>query len=232
MVLTSLKPTILPLYVCRQHLRCKTPLSNFVFCVVKNCQNFLSYPKHYTEISTTYLCPYNYRRRIDQNVTRCLQEFILDCYFRQMWVDRRLRFNDTSVPVLSMNWLFLEKVKKTVSARRRLFWWKSEKCVRHHNNTQNQISLIAVPFAGSDLVPKIPVIVSSLIILPFSGFSNLLVYFGILLIRQDIDFYLFLQVWKPDTYFLNGKKSYLHKITVPNKFLRIKQNGELTYSMR
>ncbi|XP_037077195.1 gamma-aminobutyric acid receptor subunit alpha-6-like [Pollicipes pollicipes] len=76
------------------------------------------------------------------------EEFILDCYFRQMWVDRRLRFNGTEVPVLSMNWLFLEKV------------------------------------------------------------------------------------WKPDTYFLNGKKSYLHKITVPNKFLRIKQNGELTYSMR
>ena len=44
------------------------------------------------------------------HVMWCFQEFILDCYFRQMWVDRRLRFNDTGVPVLSMNWLFLEKV--------------------------------------------------------------------------------------------------------------------------
>ena len=56
------------------------------------------------------------------------------------------------------------------------------------------------------------------------------------LLTMPVHFYNFdktsLQVWKPDTYFLNGKKSYLHKITVPNKFLRIKQNGELTYSMR
>ncbi|XP_043236483.1 gamma-aminobutyric acid receptor subunit alpha-6-like [Amphibalanus amphitrite] len=76
------------------------------------------------------------------------EEFILDCYFRQIWFDKRLQFNSTDVDILSMNWLFLEKV------------------------------------------------------------------------------------WKPDTFFLNGKKSYLHKITVPNKFLRIKKNGQLTYSMR
>ncbi|XP_037073529.1 gamma-aminobutyric acid receptor subunit alpha-6-like [Pollicipes pollicipes] len=76
------------------------------------------------------------------------EEFILDCYFRQIWFDKRLQFNSTDVDILSMNWLFLEKV------------------------------------------------------------------------------------WKPDTFFLNGKKSYLHKITVPNKFLRIRKSGELTYSMR
>ncbi|CAG7692606.1 unnamed protein product [Allacma fusca] len=45
--------------------------------------------------------------------------------------------------------------------------------------------------------------------------------------------WLFLEkVWKPDTYFVNGKKSYLHSITVPNKFLRLRQDGFLTYSMR
>ncbi|XP_073999928.1 gamma-aminobutyric acid receptor subunit alpha-6-like [Rhodnius prolixus] len=45
--------------------------------------------------------------------------------------------------------------------------------------------------------------------------------------------WLFLdKIWKPDTYFLNGKRSYLHKITSPNKFVRIKQDGNLTYSMR
>ena len=40
------------------------------------------------------------------------QEFILDCYFRQIWVDKRLQFNSTDVDTLSMNWLFLEKVSK------------------------------------------------------------------------------------------------------------------------
>ncbi|XP_022193633.2 gamma-aminobutyric acid receptor subunit alpha-6 [Nilaparvata lugens] len=40
------------------------------------------------------------------------------------------------------------------------------------------------------------------------------------------------KVWKPDTYFTNGKKSYLHKITSPNKFLRLRYDGFLTYSMR
>lgn len=76
------------------------------------------------------------------------EEFSLDCYFRQMWQDDRLQFNSTEVSILSMNWLFLEKI------------------------------------------------------------------------------------WKPDTYFVNGKKSYLHKITVPNKFIRIESSGRLTYSMR
>ncbi|XP_075212530.1 gamma-aminobutyric acid receptor subunit alpha-6-like isoform X2 [Lycorma delicatula] len=45
--------------------------------------------------------------------------------------------------------------------------------------------------------------------------------------------WLFLdKVWKPDTYFTNGKKSYLHRITSPNKFLRVRNDGFLMYSMR
>lgn len=45
--------------------------------------------------------------------------------------------------------------------------------------------------------------------------------------------WLFLdRVWKPDTFFMNGMKSYLHRITVPNKFLRLRNDGFLTYSMR
>ena len=40
------------------------------------------------------------------------------------------------------------------------------------------------------------------------------------------------KIWVPDTYILNGKKSYLHKITVPNKFVRISSNGEVSYSQR
>ncbi|TMW43223.1 hypothetical protein DOY81_011696 [Sarcophaga bullata] len=31
------------------------------------------------------------------------------------------------------------------------------------------------------------------------------------------------RIWKPDTYFYNGKQSYLHTITTPNKFVRIYQ---------
>ncbi|KAI5700154.1 hypothetical protein M8J75_014970 [Diaphorina citri] len=45
--------------------------------------------------------------------------------------------------------------------------------------------------------------------------------------------WLFLdKLWKPDTFFLNGMKSYLHRITSPNKFVRIRNDGFLTYSMR
>ena len=26
------------------------------------------------------------------------------------------------------------------------------------------------------------------------------------------------KIWRPDTFFLNGKQSFLHKITVPNRY--------------
>ncbi|XP_044729763.1 gamma-aminobutyric acid receptor alpha-like [Chrysoperla carnea] len=40
------------------------------------------------------------------------------------------------------------------------------------------------------------------------------------------------RIWKPDTYFYNGKQSYLHTITTPNKFVRLHQNGRVLYSSR
>ncbi|OXA53155.1 Gamma-aminobutyric acid receptor subunit alpha-6 [Folsomia candida] len=40
------------------------------------------------------------------------------------------------------------------------------------------------------------------------------------------------RLWRPDTYFHNGKNSYVHTITVPNKLLRISQEGDILYSMR
>lgn len=40
------------------------------------------------------------------------------------------------------------------------------------------------------------------------------------------------KIWKPDTYFHNGKQSYLHTITTPNKFVRLKQDGRVLYSSR
>ena len=74
--------------------------------------------------------------------------FSLDCYFRQSWVDDRLRYNATGVPELALNWQFLAKI------------------------------------------------------------------------------------WVPDTVIVNGKESYLHKITVPNRFVRIYPNGRVSYSQR
>uniref|UniRef100_A0A182PNS5 Uncharacterized protein n=1 Tax=Anopheles epiroticus TaxID=199890 RepID=A0A182PNS5_9DIPT len=40
------------------------------------------------------------------------------------------------------------------------------------------------------------------------------------------------RIWRPDTYFYNGKHSHVHTITVPNKMLRLSQDGEILYSMR
>ncbi|XP_068084324.1 gamma-aminobutyric acid receptor alpha-like isoform X2 [Anabrus simplex] len=40
------------------------------------------------------------------------------------------------------------------------------------------------------------------------------------------------RIWKPDTYFYNGKQSYLHTITTPNKFVRLFQDGRVLYSSR
>ncbi|XP_040582723.1 gamma-aminobutyric acid receptor subunit gamma-2 isoform X2 [Lepeophtheirus salmonis] len=40
------------------------------------------------------------------------------------------------------------------------------------------------------------------------------------------------KIWKPDTYFINGKKSKMHKITVPNRFLRISPDGLVSFSQR
>ncbi|XP_037938747.1 gamma-aminobutyric acid receptor alpha-like [Teleopsis dalmanni] len=40
------------------------------------------------------------------------------------------------------------------------------------------------------------------------------------------------KIWRPDTYFYNGKHSHIHTITVPNKLLRLSQDGDILYSMR
>uniref|UniRef100_A0A1I8I9C2 Neur_chan_LBD domain-containing protein n=2 Tax=Macrostomum lignano TaxID=282301 RepID=A0A1I8I9C2_9PLAT len=40
------------------------------------------------------------------------------------------------------------------------------------------------------------------------------------------------EIWKPDTYIVNGMGSYLHNITSPNVLFRIKNTGEILYSMR
>ncbi|XP_023344881.1 gamma-aminobutyric acid receptor subunit alpha-5-like [Eurytemora carolleeae] len=78
------------------------------------------------------------------------QVFTLDCYFRQFWIDSRLKFNSTGTGLdeLPMNWQFLSRI------------------------------------------------------------------------------------WRPDTFFLNGKDSFLHKVAVPNRFIRISPEGRISYSQR
>ncbi|KAG8201341.1 hypothetical protein JTE90_016818 [Oedothorax gibbosus] len=48
----------------------------------------------------------------------------------------------------------------------------------------------------------------------------------------SMDWKFLKRIWTPDTYFLNGKSSYLHKVSAPNKFVRVRQDGQLKYSMR
>lgn len=57
--------------------------------------------------------------------------------------------------------------------------------------------------------------------LAFSGRKNLAL--SIEMLRK---------IWKPDTYIFNGRKSYLHTITTPNKFMRLFPNGRVLYSQR
>ncbi|XP_014280401.1 gamma-aminobutyric acid receptor subunit alpha-4 isoform X2 [Halyomorpha halys] len=40
------------------------------------------------------------------------------------------------------------------------------------------------------------------------------------------------KIWKPDTFFLNGRGSELHSITSPNKFVRLREDGFLSSSIR
>ncbi|CAG0904527.1 unnamed protein product [Darwinula stevensoni] len=56
---------------------------------------------------------------------------------------------------------------------------------------------------------------------PFAGLTEL-----------SLNWQFLEKVWKPDTFFVNGKRSYLHKITVPNRLLRLSSDGTLLYSQR
>uniref|UniRef100_A0A914UIF3 Uncharacterized protein n=1 Tax=Plectus sambesii TaxID=2011161 RepID=A0A914UIF3_9BILA len=82
-------------------------------------------------------------------ISEMTDTYAFDCYFRQMWVDERLRFSSS---------------------------WQ--------NNT---LSL---------------------------GMSTL-----------D-------KLWKPDTYFWNGQGSYLHKLTTPNRLVRLSADGTVLFSSR
>ncbi len=40
------------------------------------------------------------------------------------------------------------------------------------------------------------------------------------------------KIWVPDTFIANDKRTYFHKATVQNKFIRINPDGQVLYSMR
>ena len=39
-------------------------------------------------------------------------------------------------------------------------------------------------------------------------------------------------IWKPDTYVLGGRESFLHRITSPNRLVRLAEDGTISYSQR
>ncbi|TRY74627.1 hypothetical protein TCAL_06418 [Tigriopus californicus] len=48
----------------------------------------------------------------------------------------------------------------------------------------------------------------------------------------SLDWKILKMIWKPDTFFINGKKSKMHKMTVPNRFSRISPDGSVSFSQR
>lgn len=43
---------------------------------------------------------------------------------------------------------------------------------------------------------------------------------------------MFSKIWKPDTYFYNGRRSYIHSVPNVNRFFRIASDGSILYSQR
>ncbi len=55
---------------------------------------------------------------------------------------------------------------------------------------------------------------------------------GLSVKELSLDWKILTEVWKPDTFFVNGKDSKMHEITVPNRFSRLSPDGQLTFSQR
>jgi len=47
-----------------------------------------------------------------------------------------------------------------------------------------------------------------------------------------LSFQMFSKIWKPDTYFYNGRRSYIHSVPHVNRFFRIATDGTILYSQR
>jgi gamma-aminobutyric acid receptor subunit alpha len=47
-----------------------------------------------------------------------------------------------------------------------------------------------------------------------------------------VSFQMFSKIWKPDTHFYNGRRSYIHSVPHVNRFFRIATDGTILYSQR
>ena len=50
--------------------------------------------------------------------------------------------------------------------------------------------------------------------------------------RLDLNWIFLDTIWKPDTYLLSGRGSFLHTITAPNRLVRLAGDGTVSYSQR
>ena len=50
--------------------------------------------------------------------------------------------------------------------------------------------------------------------------------------RLDLNWIFLKTIWKPDTYLLSGRDSFLHTITAPNRLVRLAGDGTVSYSQR
>ena len=50
--------------------------------------------------------------------------------------------------------------------------------------------------------------------------------------RLDLNWIFLKTIWKPDTYLVSGRASFLHSITAPNRLVRLAGDGTVSYSQR
>jgi len=50
--------------------------------------------------------------------------------------------------------------------------------------------------------------------------------------REFIRIYAWDDIWVPDTFFRNDLGSFIHEQTVPNRFMRLKNNGDVWYVIK
>eukprot|EP00106_Octopus_bimaculoides_P022677 XP_014790119.1 PREDICTED: gamma-aminobutyric acid receptor alpha-like isoform X3 [Octopus bimaculoides] len=56
--------------------------------------------------------------------------------------------------------------------------------------------------------------------------------FNVSLANVSLNIKMLERIWSPDTIVYNGQESFLHEITMPNKFFRINKDGTILYSQR
>lgn len=110
--------------------------------------------------------------------------------------------------------------------------WQTHNLIVHLNLSNIRVSLGSRSnLTGFPLSPRPPQTYSMDCYFRQSWVDRRLAFVG----AQDtlaLSISMLAKIWKPDTYFYNGKQSYLHTITTPNKFVRLHQDGRVLYSSR